>query len=221
VHADERFERLLDLADGNPFQLVEIARALWTGGAVRRRRDSAEWYVAADEVFRPGEPLEPQIAATALGALAPRQLELAALCAVIGDEIIATELDAIQRQPVARTGILDDDLDATAALEGLARRGILRTVAPGRFAFRHRTLREAALARIDPELARQHHLAVLQALLAANPRPWTRVARHAAACGATEEAHDAHMALAGVARRRDDDAAAAAHEEAARRARLQ
>ena len=195
--------RLEQLAQGVPLSLVELTEALRAAGAVRVG-PGGEGYVAADELLHVSvTPLFVRLAARALAQLPVAHQGLARLCAVLGQEVTAAQVDAAQRHLEPRedeAGVAT--LDAGAGLERLARTGLLRESTPGRFAFRHPLLREALERSLPGTLGRALHAAALRSLSSqGGPVELRRRARHAAACGAHEESFSAWHTLGEGARR--------------------
>ncbi|WP_309891594.1 protein kinase domain-containing protein [Archangium sp.] len=194
--------RLEQLAQGVPLSLVEVARVLRDTGALRASH-GGEWYVAADELLHASvTPLFERLATRTLSQLPPAHQGLAQLCAVLGQELTVAQVDAAQRHLEARE---DPErvaaLDAGTGLARLERAGVLRTVAPGRFAFHHPQLREALERALPGPWRRALHGAALRALSGEGPAEQRRRARHAAACGAHEESFAAWFSLGEAARR--------------------
>ncbi|XXF77910.1 protein kinase [Myxococcaceae bacterium GXIMD 01537] len=194
--------RLEQLAQGVPLSLVELTGALRMAGALRMSQGGA-WYVAPDALLDVSvTPLFERLAARALAELPAAHRALAQLCAVLGNEVTAAQVDAAQRHLDARDteAARGATLDAGAGLERLARAGLLRPAGAGRFTFRHPLLREALEAALPPAAKRALHAAALRAEPGTGPTELRRRARHAAACGAREEAHGAYFTLAEEAR---------------------
>jgi tetratricopeptide (TPR) repeat protein len=193
-------ERLEEMAQGVPLYLVEIVHALRASGAIRRQPGSQGWYVASDELLRvSATPVSERLAERSLARLPASLLPLLSLCAVVGDEVSAVELDAIGR---ATAG--PESVDAGVGLSRLLRVGVMRPAHDGRFAFRHSLLRRAIEAALPLAEKQRLHQAVLdQVRCQGRSHAWlARVARHAAACGKKTEAAQAHLDLADEARAR-------------------
>ena len=122
----------------------------------------------------------------------------AALAAVCGDPIDASELDDLQR------AVGGDWLDAGVALARLAEAGVLTAGAGARYHFRHPLLRQAIEASEPAEVAAWHRaaLARLPAPADADLSALHRIARHAQACASRDLAWSAWFALAEHARAR-------------------
>ncbi len=207
--------RLLEMTQGVPLYMVELVQALRTAGAIRRHRGTEEWYVAADEIphVAPGAPAA-ALAGHAIAALPAHLASLAELCAVVGDEIAASEVDAITMSlPTDEASI-----DPAFGLPRLVRFGLLRRAGKGHFTFRHPMVREALEDRIAPARRRQLHRIVLEHLMHAGDRSRSvleRLARHAAECGESTLAADALLELAEEDRRRHRYVDAETHYSAA------
>ncbi len=193
--------RLEQLAQGVPLSLVEVAEALRVSGALREA-PGGEWYVAADELLHVSvTPLFERLATRALSLLPAAHQGLAQLCAVLGQELTVAQVDAAQRHLDAREDTARvAGLDAGAGLTRLERAGLLRTVAPGRFAFRQPQLREALERALPAPWRRALHAAALRGLSGQGASEQRRRARHAAACGAHEESFAAWFSLGEAAR---------------------
>ncbi|QRN98069.1 protein kinase [Archangium violaceum] len=199
--AEPVLARLEQLAQGVPLSLVEVAGALRASGALRATA-GGEGYVAADELLHVSvTPLFERLAARALSVLPAAHQGLAQLCAVLGQELTVAQVDAAQRhldtkEDTARVA----GLDAGAGLARLERAGVLRTVAPDRYAFRQPQLRDALERALTAPWRRALHAAALRSLSGGGATEQRRRARHAAACGAHEESFTAWFSLAEGAR---------------------
>jgi tetratricopeptide (TPR) repeat protein len=193
--------RLEHLAQGVPLSLVELTGELRAAGALRVSSGGG-WYIAPDALLDVSvTPLFERLATRALAGLPEVHQVLARLCAVLGDEVSVGRVDAALRQLEAREAVARvASWDAGAGLARLARAGVLRPVAPGCFAFRHRMLREALEASTLPSTRRSLHAAALRSLTGDGPSERRQRAHHAAACGAHAEAATAFLALAEQAR---------------------
>jgi tetratricopeptide (TPR) repeat protein len=193
--------RLEHLAQGVPLSLVELTGALRAAGALRVSSGGG-WYIAPDALLDVSvTPLFERLAMRALAGLPEVHQVLARLCAVVGDEVSVGRVDAALRHLEAREAVARvASWDAGAGLARLARAGVLRPVAPGGFAFRHRLLREALEASTLPSTRRSLHAAALRSLTGDGPSERRQRAHHAAACGAHSEAATAFLALAEQAR---------------------
>ncbi|WP_437963369.1 protein kinase [Sorangium sp. So ce260] len=200
-------DHLRALGRGVPRDLVEVARALRDGGAIRRDRGGEGWTLAPDELLSlSAAPLGERLAARALAALPPPLVDLLERAAILGDDLSPAELEAALDAPGAP--LPAGALDPGVGLARLARAGVLVALpsSPPRYAFRHPLLREAVEARIPPARRRALHAAVLRRLLGAPPAAGSRarIARHAAAAGDATAAAEAHAALAEEALARHD-----------------
>ncbi|WP_343211147.1 serine/threonine-protein kinase PknK [Archangium violaceum] len=194
--------RLEQLTQGVPLSLVEVARALRTSGALRAT-PQGEWYVAADELLHVSvTPLFERLAARALSVLPAAHQGLAQLCAVLGQELTVTQVDAAQRHLEAKEDAARvAGLDAGTGLARLERAGLLRRVGPARYAFRQPQLREALERALPSSWRRALHAAALRGLSGQGDAEQRQRARHAAACGAHEESFTAWFSLGEAARR--------------------
>ncbi|XXX71990.1 protein kinase [Sorangium sp. So ce134] len=200
-------DRLRALGRGVPRDLVEIARALRAGGAIRRAPGGDGWALAPDELLSlSAAPLGERLAARALAALPPPLVDLLERAAIVGDDLSPADLEAALDAPGAPPPA--GALDPGVGLARLARAGVLVALpaSPPRYAFRHPLLREAVEARIPPAHRRALHAAVLRRLLASPPAAGSRarIARHAAAAGDAAAAAAAHAELAEEALARHD-----------------
>ncbi|HVG58867.1 MAG TPA: protein kinase [Hyalangium sp.] len=193
--------RLEQMGQGVPLSLVELSEALRSAGALRASPGGG-WYIAPDALLDVSvTPLFERLATRALAELPEVHQGLARLCAVLGAEVSVERVDAALRhletlQAVERVSAWD----AGAGLARLARAGLVRPMGPGRYAFRHRLLREALEASTPPSIRRALHAAALSSLKGDGPSERRRRAHHAAACGAHAEAATAFLTLAEEAR---------------------
>ena len=192
-------ERLCAAAGGVPLHLVEIANALRAGGGLRSQRGADDVYVVADELLHlSATPLAERLAERALAAQPGALVDFAHLCAAMGTTLDVAELDAAQRTLDA------PGLDPAVGLRRLVDAGLLVQNGARQFRFRHPMLCRGVQARIPAETAAVLHRAIYQSLCRAGMQGeagLARLARHAAACGAREDAWQAHLALAERARR--------------------
>ena len=163
--------RILDNADGNPFFVEEVVRALLETGAIARREGQVVWCLEEDdpELHIPGS-LQALITARIdrLDEAARRTLQLAAL---IGRNFYLRVLQAI-----AESGLAVDEQVAV-----LQRAELIREIAriPEReYNFRHALTQEAAYRTILRKERRAFHRRVAQAIEALFPE---QVAEQAAA----------------------------------------
>jgi tetratricopeptide (TPR) repeat protein len=194
--------RLEQLAQGIALSLVELIGALRAVGALRVSQGGA-WYVAPDALLDVSvTPLFERLAVRVLSELPAAHRGLAQLCAVLGSELTVARVDAAQRHLEAREDVAGvASLDAGAGLERLGRAGLLRSPAPGHFHFPHPLLREAIEGALPAAWKRALHAAALRSLEGSGAPELRRRARHAAACGVSEEAFQAYFTLAEQARR--------------------
>jgi hypothetical protein len=204
--------RIARLSGGVPALLVDLTRALWSTGAVRRGMGGRRQIALDDPLLADGDgPLAARIAERLTASLPGPLADLVGLCAVVGEVVVAEEIAGILDQPVAYPMA---ELDPGGALFRLARMGILDPRAGTGFSFASTALAEALAAALPPGVRRQHHDAALRFLLASgrtDPPALHRIARHAAANEFAEEAHSAHFALAMKARNESRREAAAHH----------
>jgi type II secretory pathway predicted ATPase ExeA/tRNA A-37 threonylcarbamoyl transferase component Bud32 len=188
-----------EMVRGIPLFAVEIAGALRAAGAIRRA-GTGGWYLAGDEILAVSStPLAARLADRLLGPAPPALRAFAELCAVLGDELTRGEVIAVERC-VSAADRASEPLDPQVALERLTRLGVLRAEPGGRWQFRHPLLR-AAIEELAPAARRrQLHRLVLTALSARGGAAPAVIARHAALCGAHEEAFTNHFHLAEQAR---------------------
>src|SRR5690606_18016554 len=152
-------DRLADAAAGIPLYLVEQVHALRTGGSLRAHAAATDLFVAADELAQVSTtPLARRLADSLLAPLSPSLRRCAALAAVCGDPVGATELDDLQR------AVGGDWLDPGVALARLAGAGVLIAGAGDRYRFRHPLLGQAieAHAADAAEVAAWHRAALLR-----------------------------------------------------------
>jgi tetratricopeptide (TPR) repeat protein len=121
---------------------------------------------------------------------------------VLGDGFSRADAIAAERAvTAAEVGAGGEALDPQVALDRLGRAGVLSQDTDGRCLFRHPRLR-AAIEEAMPPGRRRHLHALVLAELTARPGRVSRavIARHAARCGAHEEAFTNHFILAEEAR---------------------
>ncbi|ACY16846.1 serine/threonine-protein kinase [Haliangium ochraceum] len=209
--------RLHALSGGVPLYLVELARALREGGAIRRHPGLPGFYLAGDELLHvTSTPLIARLAAR-LREAAPTPLRpLIDLCALLGARFAAADVVAIQRRAdAAGAGAAAGALDAAAALERLVHTGVLRRE-DAALGFRHPLFAQALAARIPAPTRRLLHAAA-SAHFEAHPERASGDARahHARASGDAERAAALHLELAEDARHRHRYVAAEQHYSAA------
>ncbi|WP_437668921.1 protein kinase domain-containing protein [Sorangium sp. So ce131] len=207
-------ERLHGWAGGNPAALVELAAALKEAGMVRRRARTGSFYLATAALDHlPPSPAWQWLATRQLDLL-PREIAACArLCAVLGVTFSAAELEGVQRA-LERGGGATTPVDARAGLRALRDHGLLEQRAPDGFAFRSAALRDALYGMLDPSHRDRVHQAALEVWRRApdpGPDALERLAQHAAAAGAREEAAAASIRLAEGALAAHEHVAADAH----------
>ncbi|WP_437961202.1 protein kinase [Sorangium sp. So ce119] len=211
-------------AGGNPGCLAAIIRSLKQAGLVRRRPGGGDYCVEASALE--GLPVSPAwqwLAMRQLGALPQEIAALARLCAVLGESFTRAELEWVQ-DAVDRVRGAGTPVDAGYGLGVLVERGIIARGDGGddgdggargarggaeRWWFQSGLFRDAVYETLDPEHRAQihrHALAFWRARVErerppAQPAPeeLEPLARHAAACGAGEEAAEAHLRLGDLA----------------------
>jgi eukaryotic-like serine/threonine-protein kinase len=203
---DPVIERLLQLTGGVPLYLVEVAHALRAEGRVRRRRDTGEHYLAANDFLQMSStPLSERLARRALDRVQEPLLQILRIACVLGVEVKVGEVAAVQALAgaSARGTDVEEEMDPGVGLERLAQMGVLLRSGEGRYRFRHAMLRDGVEALMPPSLRQKAHGAALHHLEAAQRRAelLPRIARHAAASGAREEAARAFLELAEEAAR--------------------
>ena len=116
--------RLEHLAQGVPLSLVELTGTLRSVGALRASSGGG-WYIAPDALLDVSvTPLFERLALRALSELPEVHQVLARLCAVLGDEVTVSRVDAALRQLEAREAVARvASWDAGAGLARLARAG--------------------------------------------------------------------------------------------------
>ncbi len=201
----DAIKRLCERGAGVPLLLGELARALHLHGAIRRRAESASWYLATDELQTPADlPLLGWLIERELGGLSPSLVAHARLVAALGAEIRLDEVEGVidELREVGRDG--DYPLASEVALARLVDVGVL-TVDGGRFGFRHPGLSDALATSLTSERWRGVHAAAVRWYRrrdhdrSASP---ARVGWHAAQAGLTAEAARLYLEHADDARRR-------------------
>ncbi len=174
--------QLVGLARNNPLHLTMLAREIHERGAIQQR-PGGEFFLdtsALNEL----EPiaLGPWIAARELTALAPELVALARVCAVLGDEILRDELNAVV-EAVERSGGPTTLIDIDVGLRELTAAGILVETSRGS-RFRQALVEEGIQATTGERERRTFHTAALaywQRMDTEEPTIWDRIARHAEA----------------------------------------
>ncbi len=163
--ADDAIAEIHRRTLGLPLQLVELLRALRANGALRPVAGSSAWVFASEVLGTlPDTPVLAWAAQAELERLPRTLARHAAVLAVMGpDTGLEPVLDELERQELE----LPTDLDAEVALQRLVRTGIV-DVQHGIPVFRTASLREHALAMLEPSVRRRLH-ATAYALASALP----------------------------------------------------
>lgn len=198
-------KNLIELTQGVPLYLEEIASALKQNGVVRQRGETGSWIVASDELISAAKtPLGERLARAALAGMREDLALFAQLCAVIAYEVTASFVDGVQQKLDSELGF--SSLDPNAGLAHLVQRGILRKTARRTYGFRHPMMREAVEDLIPLALRQLLHGAVLAYLAIERfddeDVASARIARHAEMCGQNRLAASQYMQLAGAAEAR-------------------
>jgi tetratricopeptide (TPR) repeat protein len=150
-------------SQGNPFFVSEFLRLAAQEGALRRD-EAGRWTLAGtDAAALEALPVPASIAdlfRRRLDALDPWSREVAEAAAVLGRQWKLAVLDAAA------------GADTLEAVEALSLRQVLEPAGPGEWRFSHDRLRDAALARLEPERSRALHRAAAGALEAAGGDPF-------------------------------------------------
>ncbi|HLM76182.1 MAG TPA: AAA family ATPase [Polyangiaceae bacterium] len=216
-------KRLSEWAGFNPACLAELARTLKRAGIVRQRPNLGTWYVATAELDRlPPSPAWQWLAVRQLDALQPELASCVRLCSVFGVEFSRAEVERVQ-DAMERAGIAGTTIDMGVGLSALVEKRVLLRGAGDRYLFQSSTFQDAVYKLLDAghrekihrhafEYWRSRLLAaakgrapettVGEGALAAIERGFTRLARHAGACGEREQAADAYLTLGDSARAR-------------------
>ena len=198
-------KRLAGWSGGNPGCLTAIVRSLKRAGIVRVRPNAGSHYVATAEL----EGLPPSaawqwLATRQLEALPPEIAACARLCAVLGVSFTTAELEWVQ-DAVDRAGGAGTPVDAGYGLSALIDRRILRRGVEERCSFQSGVFQDAVYEMLDPAHRQEIHAHALRFWRAqvdaggAGPERLEPLARHAGACGAREEAAEAHLRLGDIA----------------------
>jgi tetratricopeptide (TPR) repeat protein len=229
-------KRLSAWAGFNPACLAELARTLKRAGIVRQRPNLGTWYVATAELDRlPPSPAWQWLAVRQLDTLQPELAACVRLCSVFGVEFSRVEVERVQ-DAMERAGVAGTTIDMGVGLSALVEKRVLLRGAGDRYLFQSSTFQDAVYKLLDAahrEKIHRHAFAYwrsrLQAAargrapettagegaLAAVERGFTRLARHAGACGAREEAAEAYLTLGDSARSRHKHVEADQHYTAA------
>ncbi|MFN7972041.1 MAG: tetratricopeptide repeat protein [Acidobacteriota bacterium] len=182
---------LLERADGNPFFLAEYLRALVHGGHMCRdeqgRWEASSITAATLDALAVRSTLL-DLVATRLLALPEAAHRVLDAAAVLGRDVDV----AILEQAL---GARPDDL--AEPLWDLARRHLLTELEPGTLRFDHDKIREAALARLPPDLGRDLHARAARAIAAArgaDPEAQAEIGRHWAEAGEADRARPCLLA---------------------------
>ncbi|MEM9492497.1 MAG: AAA family ATPase, partial [Myxococcota bacterium] len=187
-------DHLCQMAQGVPLFAIELIDALRVGGAIRRHSEGGGHYVAADAILESrSTPIAQRLAESILGQLSPPLAALAQLCAIVGHDLEPEELAGIQELIPAADHAVDPDV----GLRRLARAGLLSAspATPGgpvRYQFSHALLGQAVRTAVPVTVAWRIHEAAfhyLRSRSSARPAQRRKLARHAAAAGAHDDAH--------------------------------
>ncbi len=172
---------LIELTEGIPLHLEEVAQALKHNGAIRKREGTNSWFIASDELMLASKtPLGQRLAKASLAGLRQDVAQFAQLCAVMNAVLTADEIDLVQRAINPNLGF--SALDPSVGLSHLADRKLLRRIDAVHFEFRHAIIRDALEEGISAALHRVLHGAALRVLPAQSTAP-QRLARHAEKAG--------------------------------------
>jgi eukaryotic-like serine/threonine-protein kinase len=207
--ATDVLDRLVALAGGRPRDLARLVRALHRDGVIRRHAGSDEWYVAAERL----DALAPEASAQWLVsreiATLPAGLgELARTCAVLGDDFVVAELEAVQAER-ARGEARAVVIDASAGLAELVARGLIVHHGGGRHRFIEPAFQEACYVLADHVLRRWIHDVAYRFWASTTDQSHVervaRLAYHGARSAHLAEARACYLALAEAARARHAD----------------
>ncbi len=181
---------LLSVAQGNPLHIVSLCRELRERGAIRQREDGGYYLDTASLEQLPTLALAPWMAARHLARLPEETIELARLCAVLGDSFdrgeLAAIVDSLDESAGGRIAI-----DVGVGLGELVAGGLLEEDGP-RLRFVNGLVCEGIYATLtSDERAAVHHLArdywidywVVHTEDAVDQIAVPRIARHARAIG--------------------------------------
>ena len=234
----EALRSLAAWAGHNPTCLRQLVRSLKQAGAVRPRPNASGFYLATAELEAfAATPGWQWLSARQLDAMPPEFAACARVCAVLGASFTRAELEGVLAA-AERARTAGTPVDAGVGLEALAGCKLVRCCkrhGEDRYAFQSVVLQDAIYRTLDPDQRAEihgHALAFWRSRASAGeaaPAELEALARHAAACGAREEAADAHLRLGDLAfaRHRCVEAdgrytaalGAVADDDAARRAR--
>ncbi|MFT3772658.1 MAG: hypothetical protein QM820_45280 [Minicystis sp.] len=197
-------ERLARWSGGNPASLAEIVRALKRAGVVRRRPGGGSFFVATAELDAlPPSPTWQWLAVRRLAALPPELAACLRLLAVLGAAFSGEEVEGVQAA-IEAAGGASTSADAGAGLRALADEGLLTRAEGERYAFANALVHDAVYELVEPAQRLEVHRAALAHFRSQVARDATadaldRLARHAIAAGARDEAADAHLRLGDMA----------------------
>jgi tetratricopeptide (TPR) repeat protein/predicted Ser/Thr protein kinase len=198
-------ERLVARTQGNPLQLVELARGLKEEGLIRRHSKGESYYLATDELNQlPNLPVLEWLALRELEALPPKFAAHARLLSHLGQEFEGFEVEGVIRmlEPEFEAAF---PADSGVALDRLLAAGLLKSH-QGRLSFRNAVLRDAIGHSVPTAVSRAIHGAAFRYYDAASAIPTgellPKVAEHAAKSGLREDAVRAYLQLAQLAQAR-------------------
>ncbi len=197
-------QRLVDRAQSIPLLLCDLIRGLRQQGLVREQAGGA-YYVASEVLDRISDsPLFEWLASRELDELPQALAAHARLLSVLAHELTGEELAGVL---AAMEGELADlfPLDAQVGMSRLEELGLLVRRRGERFVFRNEMMREAVARTVAEALGNRLHRAALGYYRSADLPDTTRLPRlawHAAALGARQEAAAAYLTLAEAARQR-------------------
>jgi tRNA A-37 threonylcarbamoyl transferase component Bud32/tetratricopeptide (TPR) repeat protein len=209
-------ERISEIAAGVPLFLVELARTIRSGDAIRRESSEEAYRIATDEIIHTVDVrIAERMARHAMISIPAHLVPLAQLSAIWGDGITADDVMALQDilERRAREGRLPGrhdsvpagadlggerffDIDAAAAMARLERRDILQRTGNG-YQLRHPMLAQA-IEILTPAMRRcEFHAAAFEyRQCVPERRTGTRLAHHAEESGALETAGALYLELA-------------------------
>jgi tetratricopeptide (TPR) repeat protein len=215
---------LIEWAGCRPLYLVRLVTELKRRGLVRARASGEGFYVAASELGGlPASAAEQWLASRELDGMTPELAACVRLCAVLGPTFHRAELVHVL-DALDRTGSAGTTMDAGVGTVELVSRGLLKELAPGRFAFTSAAFREAIcelLGSDDRARIHVHASDYWRGRLASDGDDdfaLERFAHHADACGLSGESAKAFLQLGDLARARHQDTRADAFYTAAVRA---